>query len=248
MAGSVALAPYTAHVTHDGCLEVLDGACDAVWTNHGLLKAAASPPPRMRLRRLDNASAASIAARPATTPRPPSPRSTAILVTPSPKIPRPPPARTMRRPAPKVSPPQKPRPPMNTFGTAKPPAPSTRLVALPTAAKAAPPATTPLAATPPNANKAVQQQRSPPPARAKAAKVPPSRHAKGFTAPKAMRPPPRPRSEVPDARPVCALQQGDPCGGISFCGADQPCQHIGCCKGPMVCERYSEYVRRCVAP
>ena len=54
--------------------------------------------------------------------------------------------------------------------------------------------------------------------------------------------------QAPGRKPppaACSLQLHQLCGGISLCGADAACPHMGCCSAQLACHRQSEYLWAC---
>jgi hypothetical protein len=231
-----AQGPYTAVVRDDGCLDVLDGSCGVIWRNHddassGRRRVAARPP------RHSVTSGSS---------RPPPPQrqasSGASAAPPGSKMPssKPPSSKP-----PSSKPPSSPR-----QAGSKPPLPSAALHSRTppgSTPNSGPAARKPPAAGRPPALPAVQlvqvpQRKQPPPAS-------PAGAAPGVTSssigPAGAGAGAGATSSGPAWPAACALQQGQPCGGVAMCGLDVACTHLGCCGPQLFCHRYSDFTWRC---
>ncbi len=236
LAASPAAGPYVAVLSDDSCLEVRDSRCRLVWNNHdgavGSRGRGHAPPPRLAR----PGSSSSPPARTVAGARPP-PRTVSIgrQARPPPRGPRaqPPPAKAAARLTP---------PPAKAAARLTPP-PAAGVATLPAA---------------PQPGSSPGRRPPPAPASAQLIKVP----SKGA------RPPPdsggqqvlessgtgtggggssssSSSSSSSAAGPICLLHHGQPCGGISLCGSDGVCMHLGCCITGLACVRHSDFLWRC---
>jgi hypothetical protein len=256
--------PYTALVTEDGCLEVLDGSCKVVYTSHsstGSAQAAPGgangrqPPPG---RQVAGGSGATLVL-----PRllPPGSQvaggSGATLVLPNSFQKAPPQAakRLFPPPAPKRQVVQKRSPPVRRGPAAaessRSGSASIKLTKAPlpqSFAKSPPRAITlqkrPAVAGSPAASTSTELKGAPLPRAF-------NQGAPGQTQARALQKKPpsataQLQTQLPASHQSCMLQQAAVCGGINLCGQSAPCPRAGCCANGLSCARASRYTWRCM--
>jgi hypothetical protein len=218
-----AAGPYVAYVTDAGCLEVVDAACALVWSNHG--SSGGSGKRRMRPPKATMLGAkwpfSPLASRLAP---PQSARAVTGQVSPQPNSrgPRPAPASGSGNtwlPAPTLG--RKTLPPAT--GSAA------QLLHVPLAAEKRPPLQDlrGLQAKPASPALAAVQAAALLPVGSGGAAADSTAAAAGTL------------------HTACSLQKGQPCGGISMCGADGGCTNMGCCAGQLTCLRQSDFLWLC---
>ncbi len=222
-AGPANAAPYVALVAEDGCLKVLDGSCSMRWFNHDSVRGHKAPPPRRSI----NAGNKRLPPRsPAALP----PLQGVTLISGQPR--RPAPGRARAQP-PGDSASRRTQPPGTARGARPPPVRSTSSLAPPAGSS---------------------QARPPPKPAAQLVQVPLRKPPSAKPAPKAaaiLAPTARPASAAavggssPASTRACSMQRDQLCGGLTMCGADTACMHIGCCAAQLTCTRHSEFVWLC---
>jgi hypothetical protein len=225
--GPGAKGPFTALVAPGGALEVVDGACQLLFSSTASGKAVSATPPASgapQARGNKTAAAGSSRGSPPAkravrgAARPPPPPHAAGK-TPRSKLSKRPPPAAGSRPSRALS---------------KPPGPTTA-GSRPSRALSKPPGTKP----PPLSSRQQRAGKQPPMSLAAVNSSSTGTGTSPITSTS------NGNSTRGSGSKRCALQAGTLCGGVQLCGLDQGCPAKGCCAGTLGCHRDNEYAWRC---